>query len=119
VFFKGEERKQLDGLINWLDSTRQATKASTVTSTGQQNFQVLAPSAVVGDIYTTGGIGVATVGSLGALAKVYESKPVRSIMIRMASTPKNSPEFKRLSNELSVILASYTQSEAEKNGNNR
>jgi hypothetical protein len=118
VFFKGEERKQLDGLINWLDSTRQATKASTVTSTGQQNFQVLAPSAVVGDIYTTGGIGVATVGSLGALAKVYESKPVRSIMIRMASTPKNSPEFKRLSNELSVILASYTQSEAEKNGNN-
>jgi hypothetical protein len=36
----------------------------------------------------------------------------------MASTPKNSPEFKRLSNELSVILASYTQSEAEKNGNN-
>lgn len=114
VFFKGDERKQLDGLINWLDASRQATKASTVTPTGQQNLQVLVPSAVTGDVLTTGGVGIGVAATIGGLARAYESKPVRSLMIRMSSVPKNSPEFARLSNELSVILASYAQSEGEK-----
>jgi hypothetical protein len=117
-FFKGDERKQLDGLINYLDASRQATKASTITPTGIQNLQVTAPVAAVGDFQLTGGVGLATVGTLGGLARVYESKPVRSILVRMSSTPKNSPEFKRLSNELSGILAAYAQSEAEKDAGN-
>ena len=117
-FFKGDERKQLDGLINYLDASRQATKSSTMTPTGLQNLQITAPVAAVGDYQLTGGIGLAAVGTLGGLARVYESKPVRAILVRMSSTPKNSPEFKRLSNELSGILAAYAQSEAEKDASN-
>ena len=117
VFFKGDERKQLDGLVNWLESSRRASDASLVTATGMQNLPVLALGAA-GDAQLSGGALTALTASVGGLARVYESAPVKSILIRMSSTPKNSPEFKRLSNELSGILTTYAQSEAEKNASN-
>lgn len=113
VFFKGDERKQLDGLINWLESSRRASEASVVTPTGMQNMPILTAGAI-GDTQLTGGALTAIAGTVGGLARAYESAPVKSIMIRMSSVHKNSPEFKRLSNQLSGILATYAQSEAEK-----
>lgn len=110
VFFKGQERKQLDGLINYLDYTRQAGKASVLTNSGQQLFQ-LAPVAGVADVMGTGGVGIATAGTIGAMARVYESKPVRDILIRMSTIPKGSTQFERLSAELNRLITSGAQAQ--------
>ena len=110
VFFKGQERKQLDGLINYLDYTRQAGKASVLTNSGQQLFQ-LAPAAGVADVMGTGGVGIATAGTIGAMARVYESKPVRDILIRMSTVPKGSTQFERLSAELNRLITSGAQAQ--------
>lgn len=110
VFFKGEQRKQLDGLINYLDYTRQAAKAPTLTNSGQQLFQ-LAPAAGAADVLTTGGAGIAATGSIGAMARVYESKPVRDILIRMSTVSKGSTQFERLSAELNRLITSGAQAQ--------
>lgn len=112
TFFKGEERKQLDGLVNWLDHTRQAQKASMTTPTGQQLFQV-APIAGAADVVGTGGVGVASTLSIGAMARIYESKPVRDILLKMASVPKGSTQFEKLSAELNRALVAASQAGTE------
>jgi hypothetical protein len=110
VFFKGQERKQLDGLINYLDHTRQASKASTLTNSGQQLFQVV-PAAGAADVLSTGGVGLAATGTIGAMARIYESKPVRDILIRMSTVPKGSTQFERLSAELNRLITSGAQAQ--------
>lgn len=110
VFFKGDQRKQLDGLINYLDYTRQAAKAPTLTNSGQQLFQ-LAPAAGAADVLTTGGAGIAATGTIGAMARVYESKPVRDILIKMSTVPKGSTQFERLSAELNRLITSGAQAQ--------
>ena len=110
VFFKGQERKQLDGLINYLDHTRQASKASTLTNSGQQLFQVV-PAAGAADVLSTGGVGLAATGTIGAMARIYESKPVRDILIRMSTVPKGSTQFERLTAELNRLITSGAQAQ--------
>jgi hypothetical protein len=95
VFFRGSEKKQLEGLVNYLNYTREAGKASLITPTGQQALQVGVPVGVMADISTTGGLGTAGFATIGLAARAYESKPVRNLMIKMASIPKGSTQFEK------------------------
>jgi len=110
VFFKGDNKKQLDGLIKYLSSTREASAAALNPASGQR-LTTLAPAAFAGVGGTaSGGVGVAAgLGayfSVGALASVYESAPVRNLMVKMAGTPKGSTQFEKYARQLEIELAS-------------
>lgn len=109
VFFKGENKKQLDGLIRYLSSTREASAASLNPATGQR-LGALIPTTFGGIGLTAGGptgaaIGVGSYLGVGALASVYESPPVRNLMVKMAGTPKGSTQFEKYARQLELELA--------------
>ena len=99
VFFKGDELKRINGLTRALDITRRAATAAEMPATG---VQVALPvgAAILTDIL--GGAGAATAAGLtvGLASRVYESAPVRNLLIKLPQTIKGSPEeaamFKRL-----------------------
>jgi len=118
VFFRGSEKRQLEGMIKYLNYTRQAGKAALVTPTGQQAIQIGAPVGVMTDFATTGGLGTLAFGTIGAASRVYESAPVRTIMMKMASIPKGSTQFeqaaKALETELQKAATKAPQAREEK-----
>jgi hypothetical protein len=106
MFFRGAQGRQLDGLINYLNSTREAGRASVTTKSGQELMQVGVPAGIFADFAATGGAGTAGFATIGLASRFYESKPIRNLMIRMASVPKGSTEFE--------ILASAFEREVQK-----
>jgi len=94
VFFKGDDKKRINGLKKLLDATRRAQDAAVVTPTGQSLQVLLAGGAGAS---AAGNVGVmATLGgaaSAGAAARLYESKPVRDLLLVLANTPRGSTAF--------------------------
>lgn len=99
IFFRDSERKELDGLIKYLDSTREAANASVTTKTGQEALQVGVPAGIFADFATTGGAGTAGFATIGALARAYESKPVRNLLVRMSALEPGSTGFEKAVSE--------------------
>jgi hypothetical protein len=107
VFFKGEGKAELDGFIRLLDSTRRAQSGQAVVKTGEA---LLLPgglgaagaglaSGLLPSIPTVAGVTFAS-----GLAKAYESKMFRNLLIKLNSTPVGSRlEAKAL--ELAVPFA--------------
>ena len=105
VFFKGDNRAQVDGLVRALNLTTRAGQAPVVTSTGQQAVPFLAGSFLV-DMLGTAGAATATAGGVGLMARVYESAPVRNLMIQLGRTKSGGTEeaaiLKRLISTMQV-----------------
>lgn len=109
-FFRGEERQQLNGLIEVLDATRRAQAAAATTPTGQQ---LLVPGAGAA-IGATAGVTpiIATLG-IGLLGRVYESAPVRNALIRLANTKKGSTAFEQSLREATDAISVASQAARE------
>jgi hypothetical protein len=102
TFFDADAKKRLDGLTRLLDSTRRAQQASVSTPTGQQ---LIAPALAAGgvvDPFTT----FVTGGTLATVAKGFESKPVRNLLIKIANTKKGSKAERDLLNAAGPLVAS-------------
>lgn len=95
ILFKGADRQYLQGISKYLDQTRRSSVAGSVTPTGQELLQVGVPAAVAGDVIGTGGAGTAAFLTYGALARLYESKPVRNAILKLANTPAGTSAFER------------------------
>lgn len=89
IFFKGDERKQLEGLRRVLESTMRAQEASVSTQTGQEVYTVL---SILG-IAISPKIGLPVAGMAGGLARLYESAPVRNALLRLSSVPKGTTAY--------------------------
>lgn len=91
VIFNTEDKQKLDGLVRVLNATRRASEASVSTATGQQLYAPVAGMAVgqIADSFFTGLAGTA---SVGLLAKAYESKPFRDLMIKLSKVKQYSKE---------------------------
>jgi hypothetical protein len=109
ILFKGAEREQLKGLINYLKHTKQASLASTFTATGQQ---LVVPGSVF-DIMTTGGTATAASGGIAAVARVYESKPVMRLMVKLSKETPNTKKFDEISRELTRVMTAEAQRQSE------
>ncbi len=107
AFFKGEERKQLEGLQRLLDATRRAQDAAVTTPTGQQVLGVGTLAAAATDLGAT----VLTGGTVGGIARLYESAPVRDSLLRLASVPKGSTQFEKALLDAQTALNAIAQSE--------
>ncbi len=113
ILFKGSEKQYLNGLKKYLEQTQRASRAGTVTPTGQELLQVGIPAGVAFDVVNGGTATVAAL-SYGALARVYESKPIRNMMLRLANTPKGSTAYDRLISKISQSVTAVSQGEKGK-----
>jgi len=99
VAFDGQESQRIKGLVRALKLTEHASKASLVTPTGVQTVPIVG-AAVLTDLLGGAGAAIATGATVGGLARVYESAPVRNLLMRLPSVAAGSPEeaaiFKRL-----------------------
>lgn len=114
TFFRGDHGKQLDGVMKYLDSTRQAAKASASPLTGQM---FAGPAALVTALTSSLNPAVAKVAAIGAgiglAGRAYESMLVRNALLRLANTPKGSTGYDRAINEVSKAAAPLVQVSAQ------
>lgn len=108
ILFKGDQRRQLEGLKQVLAATKRAGEAGVQTSTGQQLYAPIG-AAAAGSLIGDFGATLAAGASVGALARAYESPVVRNVMIRIGSAPK-SEASKRLALHLARQLNAGVQS---------
>jgi len=103
-FFKGENKAALMGAVNYLKYTKQAAKAGANPVNGQQVMQIGVPAVGVGS-YALGGLpALGAVASVGAAARIYESKAVRNALLRMSSIPPGSTKFEKAAAELESAI---------------
>ena len=110
AFFKGSDKKELDGITRLLDATRRAQQASVSTPTGQ----TLVPVAVTASATQAPVTTFLTAGSLSAVARAYESRFVRNSLLKLSSTPRGSKaESALLSKLLPAVLGSINTLEKQ------
>lgn len=90
ITFKGADAGYIKGLKNYLEATNRAGKAGVTTPTGQQTIPFILGMGTISNPAVA-----AAGGGYGALARMYESKPVRNAMLKLANTPKGSSAFER------------------------
>jgi len=100
AFFKGDDRKRLDGFIKLLDATREAQRAAAATPTGQQLIPFATGGAAIIDPLST----FLGVGGIGALGRAYESKAIRNVLLRAANTPRDTRQFRELAANFNAAL---------------
>jgi hypothetical protein len=90
VFFTGPDRQRVMGLLRALDLTRRAPQSVTMPKTGEQ-LALPVVTAYLGQLLG-GTAGLVATGGLGGLARIYESKPVRDVLLKLPQTKKNSEQ---------------------------
>lgn len=83
VFFKGNTGKEFEGLKLFLNKTKRAQQAGTLTPTGQE---LIAPLTGV-LLGVASPIAVPVGGAISASARLFESPQIRNLMIKLADTP--------------------------------
>lgn len=114
TLFKGDEKKQLMGLVKVLESTKRAGQAGVQTATGQELYAPVG-AAAAGSFFGDFGSTIAAGGTAGLMARAYESAPVRNALIKIGSNP-NSGEAKRLALQLARDLNAGIQSVRAQSG---
>jgi hypothetical protein len=117
VFFKGDDLKRVKGLVRVLNLSRRAGEVAARASQEPSIAPVAAGTAgavvaglplaglynlLGGGVLGTLGAGTAA-GSLGASARIYESAPVRNLLIKIAETKLGSPEERMLAAQLATL----------------
>jgi len=109
VFFRGDDLKQVEGLSRVLNLTRRAGEAGVATATGQETVPFVAGSALQSFLGSFGGT-LAAAGGIGLTARIYESAPVRNLMMKLGTTKRGSAEEAAFTKRLLSTIE--TQSEA-------
>lgn len=91
TIFSGKHMKELDALHDVLRETSRADSANIVTQTGQ----ALANPLRLGTGVASGGVSLASEAGYGLAMRVYESKPVRNALLRLANTKPGTPAYER------------------------
>ncbi len=94
VFFSKEELERINGLNDVLDVTKRASTANVMTNTGQQNYAPVVGAGLGSALGSFFGA-LATGGSVGLIARAYESAAMRNILTRL-STAKGVEKQKLL-----------------------
>jgi len=95
VFFSGDDLKQVEGLTRVLNITKRASEAAAAPPTGVQAAIPVSAAALSG--FFGGGIPgflatLGTAGGVGVAARIYESAPIRNLLIKIPQTISGSPE---------------------------
>jgi hypothetical protein len=112
VFFSGQNLKAVEGLTRALKMTEQAGRAGVSPPTGVQAVPVVG-AAVLTDILGGAGAGIVGGATIGGIARLYESAPVRNILLKLPQTTKGSPQEQELIKQLTVALRAEKAAEEQ------
>ncbi|WP_336293532.1 lytic transglycosylase domain-containing protein [Cronobacter dublinensis] len=104
IAFKGEDAAYIRGLKNYLESTKQASRAGVSTPTGQQAVPLIMGFGAAANP-TAAAAGV----SYGLMARMYESKAVRNAMLRLANTTPGSSAFEKAAANVAAAIRAVSQ----------
>ena len=100
TIFSGRHMKELDALHDVLRHTARSDAANVVTQTGQ----AMANPIRLGAAIPTLGKSLAAEAGYGLAMRVYESKPVRNALLRLANTKAGTPSYERALNQAAVAV---------------
>lgn len=104
AFFKGDERKRINGLRKALEATTRAQDAAVSTPTGQQLIGAAAGGAAIVEPTIAAGA-----GALGLIGRLYDSPVVRDSLIKLHSLPPRSTQFEQVLGDMLVHVNSAAQ----------
>ena len=108
TIFSGRHMKELDALHDVLRQTSRSDSANVVTQTGQ----ALANPLRIGAGVSTLGTSLAGEAGYGLATRLYESKPVRNILLRLANTKVGTPAYERALNQAATAIRPLLATEA-------
>lgn len=112
VFFSGEDLKAVEGLTRALKMTEQAGRAGVSPPTGVQAVPVVG-AAVLTEILGGAGAGIVGGATIGGIARLYESAPVRNILLKLPQVAKGSQQEQELIKQLTVALRAEKAAEEQ------
>lgn len=112
VFFSGQDLKAVEGLTRALKMTEQAGRAGVSPPTGVQAVPVVG-AAVLTDILGGAGAGIVGGATIGGIARLYESAPVRNILLKLPQVAKGSQQEQELIKQLTVALRAEKAAEEQ------
>lgn len=108
TIFSSRHMKELDALHDVLRQTARSDSANVVTQTGQ----ALANPVRLGAAIPTLGKSLAAEVGYGLAMRVYESKPVRNMLLRLANTKPGTPAYERALNQAATAVRSLLANQA-------
>ena len=90
VYFSGADLRQIQGITKVLEATRRAGQAALSPPTGAQ-LAIPVATAALADVLGSGGAALTTGALTGLMARAYESKAVRDLLINFPKIPPNTP----------------------------
>jgi hypothetical protein len=112
VFFSGQDLRAVEGLTRALKMTEQAGRAGVSPPTGVQAVPVVG-AAVLTDILGGAGAGIVGGATIGGIARLYESAPVRNLLLKLPQTTRGSPQEQELIKQLTVALRAEKAAEEQ------
>jgi hypothetical protein len=113
IFFKPDQKQQAEGLIRVVKATQRASESAANPPTGQQ-VAIPVISAWLLSMFGDAGAAIAAGASVGGIARIYESAPVRNMMIKLAQTPAGSKQEADIVRRLLPIMQQMQESNEEK-----
>ena len=112
VFFSGQDLKAVEGLTRALKMTEQAGRAGVSPPTGVQAVPVVG-AAVLTHILGGAGAGIVGGATIGGIARLYESAPVRNLLLKLPQTTRGSPQEQELIKQLTAALRAEKAAEEQ------
>lgn len=112
VFFSGQDLKAVEGLIRTLKMTERGGRAGFLPETGAMNQPVLGGTILV-DVLGGAGAATASAATIGGIARLYESAPVRNILLKLPQVAKGSQQEQELIKQLTVALRAEKAAEEQ------
>jgi hypothetical protein len=115
VFFTGDDLKQIEGLTRVLNITKRASEAAAAPPTGAQ-LAIPVSTAALSSFFGGGLLGflatIGTAGGVGVAARIYESAPIRNLLIKIPQTISGSPEEAALLKRLTATIQQQQQAQS-------
>lgn len=111
AFFRGEEKEQLKGFQRLLEATKRADEAKAVTPTGQA-MQTTTAVAAGGAAFAKSPAAIVALllsGGIAGSARIYETRPVRNLMVRLGNAQKGSKVEKAIIDNLLTEISAASQ----------
>ena len=108
IFFTGSDRRAMEGFSKLLKATQRADEAALAPPTGVQALPVVG-GAVATDVLGGAGAGLLSVATIGGMARMYESKAMRPILLGLSRVKPGSAEEAALINRGLAVMREANQ----------
>jgi hypothetical protein len=112
IFFKGDDKRRIEGLTRVLGATRRGAEAGVMTNSGQQGVASLTALGA-GQLTGSALAGAGALGAAGVAARIYESPMVRNLLLRLPSTKVGSPEEAAILKRVAGAMTARTTTEEQ------